>query len=443
MNDLLAILLPAVAMGLGWGIRGQFGHETGAMVPGALVGLALGVVSVRNPTTAQALRLAAVAALACSLGGVMTYGQTLGLVHDQPRSPTFAWGLLGVAIKGGAWIGLTAVFIGVAGSGVRCRPLEVALLLLGLAVVAAVGVRLLNRPHNPPDALPLIYFSKRFDARPRPEFWGGLWLALLVLLAYLWFMRANRFAVVLGCWGILGGAAGFVLGECLQAWGVHSRPFGDACQRWLDWWKVMEVTFGAVAGAALGLGWRRLEPGAAPIATPAPGLPLALELVLLILWMGWLIAAEVDYAPAASIWELSFVAVALPIVACLSGRLSPAFVVLPLLVWVSGDNVVQHWVGRHRLVSSPVAWTGLSLAFLAACAAAYCGVRGEAPARTWLVLTAWIQTALTLLWAFGTRAMLEPIGALSRLLAAGSALAVESAFVLIAILLTILAHLPK
>ena len=44
MHEALIILLPALAMGLGWGIRGQFGHETGAMVPGALVGLALAVV---------------------------------------------------------------------------------------------------------------------------------------------------------------------------------------------------------------------------------------------------------------------------------------------------------------------------------------------------------------------------------------------------------------
>lgn len=31
----------AAAGGMGWGIRGQYGHETGAMIAGVLVGLAI------------------------------------------------------------------------------------------------------------------------------------------------------------------------------------------------------------------------------------------------------------------------------------------------------------------------------------------------------------------------------------------------------------------
>ena len=38
------ILLGAMAGGLGWGIRGQYGHETGAMMAGLLVGLLVLVV---------------------------------------------------------------------------------------------------------------------------------------------------------------------------------------------------------------------------------------------------------------------------------------------------------------------------------------------------------------------------------------------------------------
>ena len=35
------MLLVAMAGGLGWGIRGQYGHETGAMIAGVLVGFTL------------------------------------------------------------------------------------------------------------------------------------------------------------------------------------------------------------------------------------------------------------------------------------------------------------------------------------------------------------------------------------------------------------------
>ena len=36
-----APLMGAAAGGMGWGIRGQYGHEWGAMVPGVLVGFVL------------------------------------------------------------------------------------------------------------------------------------------------------------------------------------------------------------------------------------------------------------------------------------------------------------------------------------------------------------------------------------------------------------------
>ena len=38
-------LFVALAVGLGWGIRGDFGHIIGAMYPGAALGLALAYVS--------------------------------------------------------------------------------------------------------------------------------------------------------------------------------------------------------------------------------------------------------------------------------------------------------------------------------------------------------------------------------------------------------------
>lgn len=37
---LLCTLLVALSLSIGWGIRGNFGHEYGAMIPGALAALA-------------------------------------------------------------------------------------------------------------------------------------------------------------------------------------------------------------------------------------------------------------------------------------------------------------------------------------------------------------------------------------------------------------------
>ena len=37
----LVMMTAAMAGGMGWGIRGQYGHETGAMIDGVLVSLVL------------------------------------------------------------------------------------------------------------------------------------------------------------------------------------------------------------------------------------------------------------------------------------------------------------------------------------------------------------------------------------------------------------------
>jgi len=39
------ILLCALSLSLGWGIRGNFGHEVGAMIPGALAAMAAVLMS--------------------------------------------------------------------------------------------------------------------------------------------------------------------------------------------------------------------------------------------------------------------------------------------------------------------------------------------------------------------------------------------------------------
>lgn len=436
MDEALAVLLPALAMGLGWGIRGQFGHETGAMVPGALVGLALAVVSQRELGTGAALRLGAVGALACSLGGVMTYGQTLGLVHNRPGTPTRWWGLLGCAVKGSVWIGLTGAFLGMVGGGQVYRPGEVGLLCLGLTAVAAVGLRVLNRPHEPGRRLPDIYFSKRDDERPRPEYWGALWLALAALLLYL-MCRGDRFAVAMGCWGILGGTVGFAGGEWLQAWGSHRAPFGARAQGWMDWWKVMEVSFGLVAGAALGLGWLLLEPSAGRAALPYVDLALWLQVIPLVAWVAWLVVAETGVPWANGLWEVSFAAMVIPMAFAFGGGLWPAVLLLPVLLLVGGDDVVRQWCHRERLVKPPGPWLALAVLVAVACVPAW--RMAEASASAWLVAVAWVQTGLTVLWAAGRRAVLARGAHRPRLPALGSALTVEVIFVALAVALHLLA----
>ncbi len=81
--------------------------------------------------------------------------------------------------------------------------------------------------------------------------------ALAVLVAYVGYWRKDGLARHLVWWGVLGGALGFPLGQSLQAYHAWNPDFlrgsfleGTA----INWWNMMETTYGAVMGALLGCG---------------------------------------------------------------------------------------------------------------------------------------------------------------------------------------------
>ncbi|MFH1740347.1 MAG: hypothetical protein ABIH23_15165, partial [bacterium] len=78
------VLFAALAGGMAWGIRGQYGHETGAMIAGLLVSLTLVFLLCPRASLLNAARAVAWCTVAMGFGGSMTYGQTVGLAHDPP-----------------------------------------------------------------------------------------------------------------------------------------------------------------------------------------------------------------------------------------------------------------------------------------------------------------------------------------------------------------------
>ena len=255
------LLFPAVTMSLGWALRGFIGGgPLGAMIPGVMVGLALCRLLRRE---ADAPMVAAFAAVGVGFGGEMTYGQTVGLSFVPE---TYWWALAGFAVKGAAWGLLGGAMIGIAFTRARYRTAD---LIAGLALLVAgtwMGWKLINQPR-------LVYFSNLAD-RPRPEVWAGLITGGLALLLWLTWRGGARLAWRFAGWGALGGGVGFAAGAAIQVWGqplVPKLPLG--------WWKVMELTFGAILGLALGwCAWRhRAELHGKPGPAPAPlRVPVAL-----------------------------------------------------------------------------------------------------------------------------------------------------------------------
>ncbi|HEU0123291.1 MAG TPA: hypothetical protein VFQ91_22370 [Bryobacteraceae bacterium] len=254
-------LLPAVAMMLGWGLRGFIGGGPfGAMIPGAMVALSLCFLWPRKDVT----MLAAFTAIGVGIGGEMTYGQTVGFsVHAE----TFWWGILGLALKGGVWGALAGAIIAL---GFTPNPRLVMTGSVVMALAAWAGWVFINEPK-------LIYFSNRLD-KPRPEIWAGFLLAAIALTAFLAWQgkaqRAVRFALV----GFLGGWIGFGGGGAIQGLGRIYTPELN-----LHWWKYMEFFFGFCFGWALSWAWQHAalpEPESAPDDAPAPWA----EMLIATLW---------------------------------------------------------------------------------------------------------------------------------------------------------------
>jgi hypothetical protein len=236
------LLLPAIAMCLGWGLRGFIGGGPfGAMIPGAMVTLML--CRLLRIDGARAAVAAAFGAVGVGFGGEMTYGQTVGYAMNPA---TMWWGIGGLALKGAIWGLLGGMMIGAA---LLPRPPARAD-TIGLAAVlvsaTAIGWKLVNQPK-------LIYFSNPVD-RPREEVWFGFLLAGVAALSYMAVRGVWRVPARFALYGLFGGGLGFGLGGLIQHWGRNYSGWPT-----VDWWKAMEFSFGFLFGAALAMAARPLE----------------------------------------------------------------------------------------------------------------------------------------------------------------------------------------
>ncbi|MEO8412634.1 MAG: hypothetical protein ABI472_03205 [Ginsengibacter sp.] len=236
---LFFILFPALAMLLGWGLRGFIGGGPyGAMIPGAMVMLAICML-LDIPCKFGAIAVA-FGTVGIAMGGEMTYGQTLGFLRNPG---TMWWGFAGTSLKGGVW-GLTGgLFIGL---GLVRQRINIKTILTGFLIFLiafVIGLKLINDPK-------ILYFSNPFD-RPRNESWAGLLFGAVGLLVYLKikitakaFRSISRFA----WYGLIGGTLGFGPGSL---WIAIGTQYG-AHFLIVDWWKMMEFSFGLILGGFLG-----------------------------------------------------------------------------------------------------------------------------------------------------------------------------------------------
>jgi len=96
------IVLTALSLSIGWGIRGNFGHEAGAMIPGALAAMAAVLLSGREDWQRRVAYFAAFGAIGWSFGGSMSYGQVIAYTHSG-HSLSVIYGFASLFLIGFLW----------------------------------------------------------------------------------------------------------------------------------------------------------------------------------------------------------------------------------------------------------------------------------------------------------------------------------------------------
>ncbi|MGH9834103.1 MAG: hypothetical protein ACRD9Y_13870, partial [Blastocatellia bacterium] len=97
-----ALWLTALSLSIGWGIRGNFGHEFGAMIPGALAAMAVVLLSGREDWHRRIAYFAMFGALGWSFGGSVSYGQVIAYTHSG-HSLSVLYGFASLFVIGFVW----------------------------------------------------------------------------------------------------------------------------------------------------------------------------------------------------------------------------------------------------------------------------------------------------------------------------------------------------
>jgi hypothetical protein len=324
------VLACALSLSIGWGIRGNFGHEYGAMIPGALAALAAVLLSGREDWWARAPYFGMFGALGWSFGGSISYMEVIAYTHSG-HLPSQVYGFACLAVIGFAWgalggLGtalpacldrerLTALFSPVLAvlGGWLVQGLVVPLLarvasgahrhesilywydtnwLAALVAIAAVLLLALVRRRAGWGTSFILHLAVGWwvgfgvvvllvdglDVEfrmtpPRGDNWAGV--LGMTAGALLYCLRHGlapvaRAALVVGCWG----GFGFVIATFLKLVEVTYVPlllshlFGEGAWQ-TNWHSILEQTYGFVNGLGVGVamaGLARRQP-------PAPDRP--------------------------------------------------------------------------------------------------------------------------------------------------------------------------
>lgn len=102
---LASFFLIALSLSIGWGIRGNFGHEAGAMIAGVLSGIAACLLSGRKDWHPRVVFFAFFGGIGWAFGGSISYMYPISFLGSEQWA-TAAYGFFATFLVGFLWAGL-------------------------------------------------------------------------------------------------------------------------------------------------------------------------------------------------------------------------------------------------------------------------------------------------------------------------------------------------
>src|ERR1700693_4533387 len=96
------LLLAGLSVSIGWGVRGQFGHEYGAALAGALGGMVGALLGGPPDWHSRIAYFAALGAIGWAFGGGMSYMKTVAYSHSSDSATTL-YGFACLFVLGFIW----------------------------------------------------------------------------------------------------------------------------------------------------------------------------------------------------------------------------------------------------------------------------------------------------------------------------------------------------
>ena len=239
-----SVLLVLLSLSVGWGVRGNYGHEAGAMMPGALAGIAAALMSGRQDWRQRVPYFAFFGALGWAFGGSIAYMVPPSYTQTGHLA-TQVYGFFATFLEAFLWAGIGGAATAYAAVEEGEKLTAIFRPLLWVFGIWAVQYVIQDTPFDIQDRLFAAFGADRSDFRQRdPLYWlDSEWLeAVLALMALcvfdLWDRRFSKLGQLVLC--ILGGAAvGWGIQQLLAASGWQAavvgalvHPQGDLT--WLD-----------------------------------------------------------------------------------------------------------------------------------------------------------------------------------------------------------------